>query len=56
MIRQTVTTWSDYTGEKFSDENARQILENISGFFQLLCEWDEADKKNSKGFDSSGRS
>jgi len=39
-IRETAEFWSRKAGKRISDEDAREILVNISGFFSVLAEWD----------------
>ena len=45
LIEQTVSVFESRTGRVISDEDARQALENISGFFRVLQEWAEAEDK-----------
>ncbi len=40
IIDHTVAFWSERTKQEFSREDARQMLVNVSGFFQLLAEWE----------------
>ena len=47
LIEQTVTIFKKRTGRVISIEDARQAVENISGFFRVLQQW--ADTENSKG-------
>jgi len=48
LIEQTISVFENRTGRLFSEEDARQMVENISGFFRVLQEWAEAeDKENS---------
>lgn len=42
-IRRTVGLWSQKTGRQISEEDAREINANLSGFFSVLREWDERD-------------
>jgi hypothetical protein len=39
ILYQTIAFWSQRTGQPFSREDARQMVANVSGFFQLLDEW-----------------
>ena len=32
--------WGERTGKSFSREEAREMVANVSGFFQVLAEWD----------------
>jgi hypothetical protein len=44
IIEQTITFWEEHTGEKCSQEDARQMVSNVSGFFQVLLEWDKKSR------------
>lgn len=46
FLERTKQTWQPRTHRPLSDENARQILENIVGFFRILREWEK--KKNDR--------
>ena len=46
-IQDTVDFWTQKTGKKVSEEDAREIISNTSGFFALLREWDERDRNSS---------
>jgi hypothetical protein len=43
LIQQTILLLQDRTDQRISEEDARQAVENISGFFQILQEWRQAD-------------
>ncbi len=43
LILKTISLFESRSGRAISREEARQSLENISGFFQVLQEWAEAD-------------
>jgi hypothetical protein len=43
LILKTILLFESRTGRATSQEEARQSLENISGFFQVLQEWAEAE-------------
>lgn len=45
LIEQTISIFESRTGRAMSREDARQAVENISGFFRVLQEWAEADDK-----------
>ena len=42
FIDYTLKVWQARTSSRLSREDARQIIQNISGFFQILSEWEEA--------------
>ena len=48
IINQTMDFWFKRTGQEFSSEDARQMVLNVSGFFQILSEW------HRKGTDEKG--
>lgn len=47
LIEQTNRVFENRIGQAISNEEARQAIENISGFFRVLQEWAEAER--SKG-------
>jgi hypothetical protein len=45
--RQTARTrqvWQPRLGRDLTDEDARQIAQNFTGFFGILAEWSRAEK------------
>ena len=57
LIEQTVSIIESRTGRVMSEEDARQAVENISGFFRVLQEWAEAEGEEGResGMDNSRR-
>jgi hypothetical protein len=45
LIEQTISIFESRTGRAMSEEDARQAVENISGFFRVLQEWAEAEER-----------
>ena len=43
LIDHTITLWRPRLRRDLSREDARQIAENITGFFSILAEWSRAD-------------
>jgi hypothetical protein len=43
LIDRTRRVWQPRTGHNLTDEDARQITENITGFFAVLAEWSRAE-------------
>ena len=39
LTEQTITVWQPRTPRRLSNEDAREIAENLSGFFAVLAEW-----------------
>jgi len=48
LLEQTKRFWQARTGKPISDEDAREIIENIAGFFKILMRWDEKAKRQAK--------
>jgi hypothetical protein len=40
LIRHTIRVWEPRLGRPLTEEDARQILENVIGFFRVLRDWD----------------
>ena len=43
LIEQTRRLWRSRLGRDVSCEDARQIAENVTGFFSILAEWSGAE-------------
>jgi hypothetical protein len=43
LIERTRNLWQPRLGFDLSREDARQITENVTGFFELLVEWSRAE-------------
>ena len=48
LIDRTLEVWQPRNDQRLSDEDARAILENVTGFFTLLLEW-ETNEQQKKG-------
>jgi hypothetical protein len=44
LIDRTRRVWQPRLGRDLSCEDARQIAENLTGFFSVLAEWSRAEK------------
>ena len=44
LIDRTRQVWQSRFGRDLSREDARQIAENIAGFFTILAEWSRAEE------------
>ena len=42
FLDRTLEVWEPIAGTELTREDARQIAENVSRFFDILLEWDEA--------------
>ncbi|MBJ7378532.1 hypothetical protein [Sphingobium sp.] len=55
LVEKARTVFQKRTSRKLTNEDARQMLENLTGFFRVLHEWDRAQRKserNSRGDDA----
>ena len=43
LLERTKQFWQPYYQKALSDEDARQIIENMTGFFKVLKEWEEKE-------------
>ena len=43
LIDRTIKTWQPRLGQDLSREDARQIVENVIGFFSILAQWSRAE-------------
>lgn len=43
FIDQTLEVWQPRTSRALTREDARQIAENVTGFFRILLEWEAAE-------------
>jgi hypothetical protein len=53
LIDRTLEVWQPRNGQRLSDEDARAILENVTGFFTLLSEWETNEQQKKSGQDDS---
>jgi hypothetical protein len=44
LIDRTRAVWQPRLGRDLSHEDARQIVENVTGFFAILSEWSQAEQ------------
>lgn len=42
LIEQTHKVWQPRLRRNLTDEDARQIVENLTGYFSILAEWSRA--------------
>jgi hypothetical protein len=49
IINQTIAFWSERSGQELSSEDARQMVANVSGFFNVLAEWERRVKEEDDG-------
>jgi hypothetical protein len=44
FIDQTIAVWQKRTERNLTREDGREIIENISGFFSILQEWEQRER------------
>ncbi|MEO8884310.1 MAG: hypothetical protein ABI377_13005 [Devosia sp.] len=44
LIVRTRQIWQPRIGRDLTDEDARQIMHNVTGFFGVLAEWSRAER------------
>jgi hypothetical protein len=44
QIARTRQVWKPRLGRDLTDEDARQIMHNVTGFFGVLAEWSRAER------------
>jgi hypothetical protein len=47
LIDQTLEFWQARSPQTLTREDAREIIENVTGFFRILQEWEAADRVTS---------
>jgi hypothetical protein len=47
LIDRTVALWQRRLERDLTRENAREIVENVTGFFNILAEWSQAEMSRS---------
>lgn len=45
-INRTIKAWQPFYKKKLTEEDAREIIENVGGYFNVLHEWDKEEKKH----------
>lgn len=49
FIGHTLDVWQPRSKQRLTHEDARQMVENVAGFFQLLIEWDKVEHQSKTG-------
>ena len=47
FLEKTIKFWQPYSKEPLTREDAREIIQNFVGFFEVLMEWDREKRKDS---------
>lgn len=50
FIQETREFWEKRTGQPLTDEDAREIIANVTGFFKVIAKWDSRAKEKKKGW------
>lgn len=45
LIEETIALWQPRCPRPVSTEEARQMIENVSGFFNLLARWEAEERR-----------
>jgi hypothetical protein len=54
LIDDTITVFQQRSCRRLSREDAREITENITGFFTVLAEWSRQEKSDGSDENASG--
>jgi hypothetical protein len=49
LLEDTIEFWQSYSSRHFTQEDGRQAVENISGFFETLEQWATAESTEADG-------
>lgn len=44
LVEATIALWQPRAARELTQEDARQIIKNVSGFFAVLVEWSRAER------------
>jgi hypothetical protein len=48
LIEETRVFWQSRTDRVLTREDGREIIENLTGFFRVLSEWDRVERARTK--------
>lgn len=54
LIEETLALWQPYSARRLTPEDARQIIANVVGFFDLLNAWDTAERRKEADLPQAG--
>jgi hypothetical protein len=49
FIDETIAIWQKRSKRKLTREDGREIIENMTGFFRVLMDWDQAEQAAKRG-------
>jgi hypothetical protein len=55
FIDETIAIWQKRSKRPLTREDGREIIENMTGFFRVLLEWDRAERAASKDDPATAR-
>ena len=54
LIERTRQLWTPRLGRNLGRQDARQVAENVTGFFAILAEWSRAERLVANNNDARG--
>ena len=54
LTEHTIATWQPRLRRRLSNEDAREIAENLTGFFTILAEWSHREGRDGAEVNTSG--
>lgn len=54
LTEHTIAVWRPRLGRRLSSEDAREITENITGFFTVLTEWSRREGRDGSDMNARG--
>lgn len=51
LVDQAITVWEPRYGRKITREEAREILANLTGFFEILLDWNRSAQPGARSRD-----
>lgn len=54
LIEHTVSIWQPRLRRRLSNEDAREITENITGYFTILAQWSRQERRDCSDSDAGG--
>ena len=49
LLEETRAFWQARSSRELSREDAREIIENLTGYFSVLSEWSRREKEQERG-------
>ena len=54
LTEHTIAVWQPRLRRRLSNEDAREIAENLTGFFTILAEWSHREGRDGSETNTSG--